>query len=250
MSEAIQQSSSEPGDCERETSSTISFQDGITNLLMESEELRLMLHELGVVTNDDCFQILHDVEGLLGRLYSPQLKVELDINHNNEIEIEMRNHCLQKTTNVAMQALRLVVTKKEPDLEDEEYRVDEEKDCQSAIARVAELNLVLCCDGDAEGKQEMTKKNVDEVIKVYSSYQRQVLRQRAKPSIARSCGLSKKTKTDERDNFKYQRRRRRRYSIIAKTTYSSPDDHTRSSYRSNSPINDVEIKLVTSFGVI
>ena len=101
----------------------ISFQDGITNLLMETEELRRKLHALSVVTNDDCFQILHDVEGLLALLYSPQLVIDLNSNGNNEIEIEieLRNHCLQKTTNVAIQSLRLVVTKKEPDPEDDDY---------------------------------------------------------------------------------------------------------------------------------
>lgn len=192
MSESIHLSSA--GDCKGGTSSTISFQDGITNLLMETEELRRKLHALAVVTNDDCFQILHDVEELLGRLYSPQLTIDFNSNRNNGIEIEMRNHCLQKTTNVAMQALRLVITKKEPDPEDDDYRANEEKDCQSATARVAELNLVLCCDGDAEGKQETTKKNVDEIIDVYTSYQKQVLRQRAKPSIARLVDYRKRQK--------------------------------------------------------
>jgi hypothetical protein len=192
MSESIHLSSA--GDCKGGTSSTISFQDGISNLLMETEELRRKLDALAVVTNDDCFQILHDVEELLGRLYSPQLTIDLNNNRSNEIEIEMRNHCQQKTTNVAMQALRLVVTKKEADPEDDDYRANEEKDCQSATARVAELNLVLCCDGDAEGKQETTKKNVDEVIEVYTSYQKQVLRQRAKPSIARLVDYRKRQK--------------------------------------------------------
>jgi len=106
----------------------------------------------------------------------------------------MRKHCLQKTINVAMQALRLAVKKKEPDPEDEGYRVEEEKDCQSATARLAELNLVLCCDGDAHGKKETTKKNVDEIIGIYASYQKQVIRQRAKPSIARLVDYRKQQK--------------------------------------------------------
>ena len=182
MSESIQQSSDvDYGG----TSSTTSFQDGVTNLLIETEELRRKLNALEVVTNEDCFQIFHHVEELMGRLYSPPLAVDYGNNRANEIQVEMRNHCLQKTTTVVMQALRVVATKKEPDPEDVDYRVDEEKHCQSATARLAELNLVLCCDGDTEGKQETTKKKVDEVIEVYSSYQRQVLRQRAKPSIAR-----------------------------------------------------------------
>lgn len=183
MSESIHQSSD--GGCRGGNSSTASFQDGVTNLFIKAEELRRKIHALGVVTSEDCFGVLHDVEELLGRLYSPELTIDSRSNRDNEIEIEMRSHCLQKTTNVAMQALRVVVTRKEPDPEDVDYNADEEKECQSAVARVAELNLVLCCDGDTEGKQETTKKNVDEVIEVYSSYQKQVLRQRAKPSIAR-----------------------------------------------------------------
>ena len=171
-----------------------SFQDGITNLLMEAEELRRKLDTLADVSTEDCFQILHDVEELMARLYSPELTVELHGNGEYEIEGELRKHCVQKTTNVAMQALRLAVMKKESDPEDEDYRAEEEKDCQSATARVAELNLVLCCDGDIDGKQETTKKNVDEILDVYASYQRQVLRQRAKPSIARLVDYRKRQK--------------------------------------------------------
>lgn len=170
------------------SSSTLSFQDGVTNILIETEELRRKINTLDVVTNEDCFQILHSVEGLMGRLYSPPLAIDLTNNNNNrgnEIQLEMRNHCLQKATAVVMQALKAATTKTEPDPEDVDYHADEEKDCQSTTARLAELNLVLCCDGDPEGKQETTKKKVDEIIDIYSSYQRQVIRQRAKPSIAR-----------------------------------------------------------------
>ena len=183
MADSIQKSFAT--DWQGGTSSTISFQDGVTNLLMRTEELRRTLNALAVPTNEECFRILYDVEELMGRLYSPPLAIDFSNNCGNEIEVEMRNHCLQKATNVAMQALRVLITKKEADPEDTDYLVDEEKDCQSSTARLAELNLVLCCDDDAEGKQETTKKNVEEVIKVYSSYQKQVLRQRAKPSIAR-----------------------------------------------------------------
>jgi len=167
------------------TSPTISFQDGVTNLLIETEELRRKIDTLDVVTNEDCFQILHNAEGLMGRLYSPPLAIDLTNNRADEIQLEMRNHCLQKTTTVVLQALKTLVTKTEPDPEDIDYNADEEKDCQSTTARLAELNLVLCCDGDTEGTQETTKKKVDEIIEIYTSYQRQVLRQRAKPSIAR-----------------------------------------------------------------
>jgi len=222
----------------------LSFQDGITTVLIETEELRRRINSISssssssCFTNDDCFQILHDLEELLARLYSPQLAIDDESNNscnndssrsnsissrrsrsNNksknetEIEIELRKHCLQKTTYVAMLALKLITTtttttrmsssspknrrqqgKQEPDPEDDNYRADEERDCQSAIARIAELNLVLCCDNcddddnDVEGKTEdssTTKKSIDEIINIYSSYQRQVIRQRSKPSIAR-----------------------------------------------------------------
>lgn len=182
--------------CRGESSPTTSFQDGVTNLLMGTEELRLKLHALTVVTTGDCFEILHDVEEMMGRLYSSQFQLAIELNNdrNNEIEVEMRKHCLQKTTCVAMQALKLAVTKKEQDPEDDDYRVDEEKDFQSAMARLAELNIVLCCDGGAEKEQETSKKHAEDIIEVYSSYQKQVLRQRAKPSIARLVDYRKRQK--------------------------------------------------------
>lgn len=194
MSDSTQQSSAQLDGCEKVIPSTISFQDGITNLLMETEEFRRKLDAYSVVTSDDCYQILHNLDELLRRLYSPQLEIEYNDKINHNIEFELRNHCVQKTMNVAMQALRQVVTKTEPDPEDDDYSADEEKDCQSIAARIAELNLILCCDGDEEGKQEITERNVHEVIEVYSSYQKQVLRQRAKPSIARLVDYRKTQK--------------------------------------------------------
>ena len=165
--------------------SAIPFQDGVTNLLIQTEELRRNLNTIAVPTNEDCFRVLHDVDELMRRLYSSPLAIDISNTHVSEIEVEMRNHCVQKTTNVAMQALKIIVTKKEPDPDDVDYLADEEKECQSATARLAELNLVLCCDDDKQGNKETTKKKVDEIIEVYSSYQKLVLRQRAKPSIAR-----------------------------------------------------------------
>jgi hypothetical protein len=193
--------------------STLSFQDCITNLLMETEELHRKIHSVSsVVTNNDCFQILHDLDELLARLYSPQLTIDVNTStstsskdgtntNENDIEIELRKHCLQKTTNVAMLALKLITTKsknsqgkQEPDPEDDDYRADEERDCQSTVARIVELVLILCCDGDEESKQETTRKNIDEIVNIYSSYQRQVLRLRSKPSIARLVEYRKRQK--------------------------------------------------------
>ena len=194
MSDSKEQLSVQVGDCKGGISSSLSFQDGITNLLIETEEFRRKLGAYSDVTSDDCYQILQHLEHLMGRLYSSPLTIESNGNCNHSIEFELRSNCVKKTMKVAMQALRLVVTKKELDPEDDDYHADEEKDCQSAAARIAELNLILCCDGDEGGKQETTKKNVDEVIELYSSYQKQVLRQRAKPSIARLVDYRKTQK--------------------------------------------------------
>ena len=105
------------GEDAREGSSpTMTFQDGVTNLLMQTEELRRKLDSVAVVANDVCFQMLDDVDGLLARLYSPPLAINPENGvAADKIEVEMRNLCLQKTTSVAMQALRLAVKKKETD---------------------------------------------------------------------------------------------------------------------------------------
>lgn len=211
----IGQSSSQlGGDGEGVGSSTISFQDVVTNLLVQTEELHRKLGALAVITTDNCFRILQDVEDLLAQLYSPELNFYSE-KGANEIEVELRKHCLQKTTNVAIQALTLVVSRKEPDPEDDDYDGEEEKECQSAIARLSELNLVLCCDGDVEGKNPMTKKNVDEIIDVYASYQKQVIRQRSKPSIARLVD--------------YRKRQKQMEGIIAHGSEEDDDDNPSSS---------------------
>ncbi|OEU19006.1 hypothetical protein FRACYDRAFT_237298 [Fragilariopsis cylindrus CCMP1102] len=223
------------------------------NLLMETEELHRKIHSVSsVVTNNDCFQILHDLDELLARLYSPQLTIDVNTStstssndgtntneNENEIEIELRKHCLQKTTNVAMLALKLITTKsknsqgkQEPDPEDDDYRADEERDCQSTVARIVELVLILCCDGDEESKQETTRKNIDEIVDMYSSYQRQVLRLRSKPSIARLV--------------EYRKRQKHMMGTMLGNGNEEDDDDDDDNDNRNSSSSNQHIKVITT----
>ena len=94
MSDSVQQSLDT--EYQGETSPTISFQDGVTNLLIQTEELRRNLNALAssIPTNEDCFRVFHDVDGLMGRLYSPPLAIDVSNSNANGIEVEMRNQCL------------------------------------------------------------------------------------------------------------------------------------------------------------
>ena len=197
----------------------MSFQDGITNIFIESEELRRRILSVSpCVTNADCFQILNDIEKLLSWLYSPQLTISKNNNgrksDENGVKAELRKNCVEKTAHLVLLALKLITNKgrsnsnsssnnnnnnnrqgkKEPDPEEDSYRADEETDCQSAIARIAELNLILSCDGDVDVTKDETKSSINGIIDIYSSYQRQVLRQRSKPSIARLVDNRKRHK--------------------------------------------------------
>jgi hypothetical protein len=149
------------------------FQDGVAAILMSTEELRQSLAHREVDA-DSCLFWRHEMEGLMHQLF-----VELQPNQNNDdVERDLRDHCQQRTADIALAVLKRAAEKEELDEEDKNNAVDPEmeRECQAAIARIAELNLIL-----HEGKEE----TIQEVIETYASYQRQVLRQRAKPAIAR-----------------------------------------------------------------
>eukprot|EP00980_Cylindrotheca_fusiformis_P004382 scaffold925_cov129-Cylindrotheca_fusiformis.AAC.35 len=148
-----------------EGGSVPTFQDGVAATLMASEELRQKL-TTGSLRSEACLTIREGMEDVMELLFS--------LTPRDDIERDLRQHCHQKAADVALQVLNCVITKEEKD--PEESNVELERDCQGAIARIAELNLVLHQDKEA---------TVTNIIDTYAKYQRKVLRLRSKPCIAR-----------------------------------------------------------------
>jgi hypothetical protein len=151
-----------------------SFQDGFATALMATEELRQQLSKKPI-SSAHCLQVRHQLEELLPALFS--------LEPHDDVEGDLRVHCHSRAAAVALEALQYVTAKEEdPDEDNPEV----ERDVQGAIARMAELNLVL---------HENNKEVIQEITSTYSSYQRQVIRQRAKPSIARLVAYRKRQST-------------------------------------------------------
>lgn len=147
-----------------ESQEIATFQDGFAAIMMSTEEIRQAMTQ--PVTADRILLWRHELEGLLYTLG--------ELQPSDDIENDLRKHCHTRVADLLVQVLQRAVTKEEP--RDDEFHSELEKDCQGAIARVAELVLLL--------NSENTK--IQETsIDSYVSYQRQVLRKRAKPSIAR-----------------------------------------------------------------
>lgn len=166
-----------------------SFQDSFTTLLVQTEELRRKLSGKQQRREDinavKCLDIVHDMDELAQHLFHGLVPAP-----NDEMELDLRKHCQQKVREVAMDALRVATTKAEEDPTDEDrYIATQEQACQGGIARMAELNLALCEDIAEDG---VRKQRHDEVVDVYASYQRHVIRQRSKPSIARLVDYRKR----------------------------------------------------------
>ena len=187
---------------------TEEFNNGVADLLMATEELRqsLVIKQGAAVTVgrvlqwrgalEHCLQILDHVAALSDDAVA-------------DLETDVFIHCQQKTCQTALLTLQTSLTVQEPvepvhgddstshnnnndDDNDDNIPVDVQRlDCQGAMARLVELNLVLLENGklrglDCEAKETATGVSMveDAVIAPYVAYQRQVLRSRAKPAIA------------------------------------------------------------------
>jgi hypothetical protein len=154
-----------------ESQEIATFQDGVAAILMSTEEIRQAIININTntqpVTADHILLWRHELEGLLNILGGLQ--------PSDDIENDLRKHCHNRVAGLLVQVLQRAVTKDEPN-SDDDLNSELEKDCQGAIARMAELVLMLNSDNN---------KIQETAIDSYVSYQRQVLRKRAKPSIAR-----------------------------------------------------------------
>ena len=187
------------------------FQELVSNLLIMTEELRRHVLTTSDVTIEACLHWRHEMEGIMHHLHHPVLQNA----STDDVQLDLRQHVQQRAKDVFRMALDSAVTKTESSAEenvvtynsgqseppinssalqmlDSAAMADMERDCQSAIARMAELNLIMnilvtgtksTSPGQpipAESKLQFTQ----EIVDLYASYQRQVLRQRAKPAIA------------------------------------------------------------------
>ena len=154
------------------------FNDLVGNILMSAEELRRSLTESPVT--DDILMWRDSLEHLLS-LAEPLARWTSDA-VGSPLETDMYRHCQDKIQSVAQQAMQLAVKMKEPDPDDPYIMVPihaVRTDGQAAIARIAEINLMLAASITQTGSTG------NDSVSSYVAYQRQVLRQRAKPSIAR-----------------------------------------------------------------
>jgi hypothetical protein len=196
----------------QDDASSPSFQDGVAAVLMQTEELRQQLSKSSsssssaatatiTVTPPDVFHIRHAMEELMSALFS------LKQPHDDDLHLEeddlMRQHCQQRAAAVALQALKHVTRRKvEADPDDPQAFIPNvEQECQGAIARMAELTLVLhgppSNNNNTDNNTDNTESMIEDIVTTYASYQRQVLRQRAKPSIARLVAYRKRLKEEE-----------------------------------------------------
>ena len=156
------------------------FNDLVGNILMSAEELRRSLVESPVT--DDVLIWRDSLEHLLS-LSEPLARWTSDA-VDSPLESDLYRHCHDKIRSVAEQAMQSAVTMREPDPDDPYLMAPihaVRTDGQAAIARITEINLMLLVASAAA----QNGSSGTEIVSSYVAYQRQVLRQRAKPSIAR-----------------------------------------------------------------
>lgn len=152
---------------------TESFEDCVAHLMIMMEEVK---RNLSASPQDHVLQ-LDAMMGRLGYLRRQHLD-HLD----DEVKRDMYFNCHYKVQHVA----RLVLDRTVESSATDKTVFDDYVPGQAAVARIAELNLLICTTTlmGADHDEGLSEQNVSELITLYSNYQRQVLRQRAKPAIA------------------------------------------------------------------
>lgn len=135
------------------------FEEGVTQILVLTEELKRSLHTTTVV------QWQLELENIVKRL-DLLFRLCLDA-PEDDVKNDLYNHCRQKTKTVAWEILQHV------------SKLDVEE--QAAVARMVELSLIIH-NNMATSNEESDY--ATQVIQLYVAYQRFVLRHRSKPAIA------------------------------------------------------------------
>jgi hypothetical protein len=168
------------------------FTDGVANVMMATEELRrTIVTNAGDLTVHHLIDWRHELEGVVGWLDA--MARWTDDNAGAQVEAsDLYRHCSTRAATVAQQLLKSSLLFHEPVLLDDVSlagNIDDlppdvvRRDAQAAIARIVELNLVLH-HNHLSTEQQSDLQSSREIIESYVSFQRQVLRLRARPSIA------------------------------------------------------------------
>jgi len=139
------------------------FQDGVAASLMATEELRQTFLQEEIPSSQQCLEVRHRMEEMVGILFS--------IHPADDVENDLKGHCHSRIANAALEAVDFVTSKSEQPQKD---ILEVEREVQGAVARMVELALILHDDDKVSQK---------EISKIYTAYQRKVIRQRVTPSI-------------------------------------------------------------------
>ena len=165
----------------------VEFQDGIAHLFILMEELRQQIMTATKVDAETCCQWRDPMEHLLHTLWMLPPPT-------NDVEHDLRKHIHQKVGSLLMFLLETCCHQKKEVQQEEDFHPDVERECQAAIARMAEVNLLLLLHQQQDQQQQNDETDDNDyngnvsrqkIIDMYVSYQKSVLRQRAKPAIAR-----------------------------------------------------------------
>lgn len=170
-----------------------SFEDVVAHMMVMAEELKR-----SIASAEMDFMVPQwtgQMEGMVGRLDFLMRKAMDD--PVNDVKRDLAGHCRAKAIETFQALLNHTVTKKVRSSDGSHLFFDEEMQGQAAVARMAELsivvhdmvlpkhNLLQQQPNDRCTNNETTNtKEIEVIIDAYSNYQRQILRQRAKPSIA------------------------------------------------------------------
>ena len=186
------------------------FQERIGTLLMAIEELRQQIRGATTATKAaTAAQILqwrHGMEGIMHQIHHQLGQA------TTELQSDLITNCEQRASQVALLALQSSTSRIEIDPLEADPEL--ERQCQGAIARLAELNLSLirCSSSRREGggnQQDTT----DEIVDLYVQYQRDVIRQRSKPSIARLVNYRNHDRKEEDE----EERQKSQHSFVVTT---------------------------------
>ena len=189
-----------------------SFQDGVTEIMMACEELRQpfkgsgsnkdatpLTAEIVVNGREDLDVIFDNLGGLHHQLHFAATQQHALPPEEIQLQHDLFQHCQQRVAQVAQLVLEKVMASPEPaedersssnvlELTEQEAQQqqaqqqqqleNDRRDVQASLARIAELNFIVCLEtGDLA--------RITKIIEDYVAFQRNALRERAKPSIAR-----------------------------------------------------------------
>jgi hypothetical protein len=190
-----------------------SFQEGVTEIIMACEELRQQFKTQAASSGTslptlmlvhgraDLEEIVANLGGMHHQLQQQQQQPATAQEEDHEslsLNRDLFQHCQERVAQVAQLVLERALASDEPQEDDDDEsqrrRLEEEeqesqqaqqrveaerRDFQASIARIMELNFMLAIE------TQQHEQRIPPLIEQYVAYQRNALRQRAKPSIAR-----------------------------------------------------------------